>query len=79
MTQKIVGFTALESFWKNLNKWLQINFESLFKNDKDLENDIKALKQQINDLTARIVNLENTDFTTENVDDDSDYFDTYNR
>lgn len=68
MTQKIVGFTALESFWGKLNKWLQANFESLFKNDEDLENDIKSLKQQIDDLTARIVNLENTDFTTEDVD-----------
>lgn len=69
MAQKLVGFTALESFWGKLNKWLQVNFESLFKNDEDLENDIEALKQQINALTARIVNLESTDFTTEDVDD----------
>lgn len=68
MTQKIVGFTALESFWGKLNKWLQANFESLFKNDEDLENDIKSLKEEIKSLNARIVNLENTDFTTKDVD-----------
>lgn len=68
MAQKLVGFTALESFWGKLNKWLQVNFESLFKNDEDLENDIKALREEIKSLNARIVNLENTDFTTEDVD-----------
>lgn len=79
MAQKIVGFAALESFWGRLNKWLQINFESLFKNDKDLEKRISQLEQLNKELIERLENLESTDFTTEDVEDNSDYFDIYNK
>lgn len=73
MAQKIVGYQTLELFWNKLNKWLQFNFESLFNNDKELETEIQALKQQLANITERLQKLEATDFTTEEIEDNSDY------
>lgn len=71
--EKIVGYKSLDLFFTKLKKWLELNFESLFKNDEDLERRLLQLEQFNADLLARIENLESTDFTTENIDDDIDY------
>lgn len=72
MVQKIVGYSRLSLFWTRLKKWLEINFESLFENDKKLEKRILELEQNnrelkdiIDNLIERVENLESTDFTTE--------------
>lgn len=77
MAQKIVGYTALESFWGKLNKWLQYNFESLFSNDTSLENEIILLKKELELVQGRLDELEDTDFTTEDTDDIT-YEDVFN-
>lgn len=75
MAQKIVGYSSLNLFWGKLKKWLELNFESLFKNDEDLERRLFQLEQLNKELIARLENLESTDFTTEDISDDSDYSD----
>lgn len=73
MKQKIVGYNSLGLFWEKIKKWLDFNFEALFKNDEDLERRLSQLEQLNKELVERLENLESTDFTTEDIADDSDY------
>lgn len=73
MKERIVGYSSLNLFWEKLKKWLELNFESLFKNDEDLERRLTQLEKINEDLIKRLENLESTDFTTEDIEDGSDY------
>lgn len=73
MNQKIVGLPSLDLFWRKLKKWLETNFESLFQNDEDLERRLSQLEKINEDLIKRLEILESTDFTTEDIEDNSDY------
>lgn len=61
MKQKIVGYDALESFWKKQHKWSQVNFEQLYQNDTDLENAVSEQKSVLDEIREKVNKLTNAD------------------
>lgn len=61
MKQKIVGYDALESFWKKQRKWSQVNFEQLYQNDTDLENAVSEQKSVLDEIREKVNKLTNAD------------------
>lgn len=61
MKEKIVGYSALETFWKKQQKWSEVNFDQLYQNDSDLEQKVSEQKSVLDDIREKVNKLTNAD------------------